>query len=60
MTLFEEFVQAVSAGFSLAVAIHFEDWKGTDAIRLLNRYNRQDPVLQRRHSGHSQRRALLG
>jgi malate dehydrogenase (oxaloacetate-decarboxylating)(NADP+) len=40
--LAEEFVQAVQQVFP-ACCIHFEDWKGTDAIRLLNRY--ADKVL---------------
>ncbi len=40
--LVEEFVQAVQKVFP-GCCIHFEDWKGTDAIRLLNRY--QDKVL---------------
>jgi len=35
--LVEEFVQAVQQVFP-DCCIHFEDWKGTDAIRLLNRY----------------------
>jgi malate dehydrogenase (oxaloacetate-decarboxylating)(NADP+) len=35
--LTEEFVQAVQELFP-ACCIHFEDWKGTDAIRMLNRY----------------------
>ena len=35
--LVEEFVQAVQKLFP-DCCIHFEDWKGTDAIRLLNRY----------------------
>jgi malate dehydrogenase (oxaloacetate-decarboxylating)(NADP+) len=35
--LVEEFVQAVQQVFP-GCCIHFEDWKGTDAIRLLNRY----------------------
>src|SRR5271169_6852099 len=38
----EEFVQAVQKVFP-GCCIHFEDWKGTDAIRLLNRYT--DKVL---------------
>jgi malate dehydrogenase (oxaloacetate-decarboxylating)(NADP+) len=38
----EEFVQAVQEVFP-ACCIHFEDWKGTDAIRMLNRY--RDKVL---------------
>ena len=37
--------------------IHFEDWKGTDAIRMLDALRRQGAVLQRRHPGHRQRRA---
>jgi malate dehydrogenase (oxaloacetate-decarboxylating)(NADP+) len=40
--LVEEFVQAVQKLFP-DCCIHFEDWKGTDAIRLLNRYS--DRVL---------------
>src|SRR3984885_13904974 len=40
--LAEEFVQAVQQVFP-GCCIHFEDWKGTDAIRLLNRY--ADKVL---------------
>ena len=40
--LTEEFVQAVQQVFP-GCCIHFEDWKGTDAIRLLNRY--KDKVL---------------
>ncbi len=40
--LVEEFVQAVQQVFP-GCCIHFEDWKGTDAIRLLARY--QDKVL---------------
>ncbi len=40
--LVEEFVQAVQKDFP-GCCIHFEDWKGTDAIRLLNRY--KDKVL---------------
>jgi malate dehydrogenase (oxaloacetate-decarboxylating)(NADP+) len=40
--LVEEFVQAVQQVFP-DCCIHFEDWKGTDAIRLLNRY--ADKVL---------------
>jgi malate dehydrogenase (oxaloacetate-decarboxylating)(NADP+) len=40
--LVEEFVQAVQEVFP-GCCIHFEDWKGTDAIRLLNRY--ADKVL---------------
>jgi malate dehydrogenase (oxaloacetate-decarboxylating)(NADP+) len=35
--LTEEFVQAVQEVFP-GCCIHFEDWKGTDAIRMLNRY----------------------
>lgn len=38
----EEFVEAVNDVFP-GCCIHFEDWKGTDAIRLLARY--QDRVL---------------
>ena len=40
--LVEEFVQAVQTVFPQA-CIHFEDWKGTDAVRYLNRY--KDKVL---------------
>jgi malate dehydrogenase (oxaloacetate-decarboxylating)(NADP+) len=40
--LTEEFVQAVQEVFP-GCCIHFEDWKGTDAIRMLNRY--RDKVL---------------
>jgi len=40
--LTEEFVQAVQTVFP-GCCIHFEDWKGTDAIRMLNRYH--DRVL---------------
>jgi malate dehydrogenase (oxaloacetate-decarboxylating)(NADP+) len=40
--LVEEFVQAVQTVFP-DCCIHFEDWKGTDAIRLLNHY--RDKVL---------------
>src|ERR1700676_4371867 len=40
--LVEEFVQAVQQVFP-GCCIHFEDWKGTDAIRLLGRY--RDKVL---------------
>jgi malate dehydrogenase (oxaloacetate-decarboxylating)(NADP+) len=40
--LVEEFVQAVQQVFPNC-CIHFEDWKGTDAIRLLARY--RDKVL---------------
>ncbi|MBV8589739.1 MAG: NAD-dependent malic enzyme [Acetobacteraceae bacterium] len=40
--LADEFVQAVQEVFP-GCCIHFEDWKGTDAIRLLNRY--ADKVL---------------
>jgi malate dehydrogenase (oxaloacetate-decarboxylating)(NADP+) len=40
--LVEEFVQAVQQVFP-DCCIHFEDWKGTDAIRLLARY--EDSVL---------------
>jgi malate dehydrogenase (oxaloacetate-decarboxylating)(NADP+) len=38
----EEFVQAVQQEFP-GCCLHFEDWKGTDAIRLLDRY--KDKVL---------------
>src|SRR6266446_6647135 len=40
--LVEEFVQAVQQVFP-GCCIHFEDWKGSDAIRMLNRY--KDKVL---------------
>jgi malate dehydrogenase (oxaloacetate-decarboxylating)(NADP+) len=40
--LTEEFVQAVQEVFP-GCCIHFEDWKGTDAIRMLKRY--KDKVL---------------
>ena len=40
--LVEEFVQAVQQVFP-GCCMHFEDWKGTDAIRLLDRY--KDKVL---------------
>jgi malate dehydrogenase (oxaloacetate-decarboxylating)(NADP+) len=40
--LVDEFVQAVQQVFP-GCCIHFEDWKGTDAIRLLARYS--DKVL---------------
>jgi len=40
--LTEELVQAVQQVFP-GCCIHFEDWKGTDAIRMLNRY--ADKVL---------------
>ena len=40
--LVEEFMQAVQQLFP-ACCVHFEDWKGTDAIRLLDRY--KDKVL---------------
>src|SRR5207245_1199224 len=40
--LIEEFVQAVQQVFP-GCCMHFEDWKGTDAIRLLDRY--KDKVL---------------
>jgi malate dehydrogenase (oxaloacetate-decarboxylating)(NADP+) len=40
--LVDEFVQATQQVFP-GCCIHFEDWKGTDAIRLLNRY--KDKVL---------------
>ena len=40
--LVEEFVQAVQKVFPQC-CIHFEDWKGTDAVRYLNRY--RDKVL---------------
>jgi malate dehydrogenase (oxaloacetate-decarboxylating)(NADP+) len=40
--LVDEFVKATQQVFP-GCCIHFEDWKGTDAIRLLNRY--KDKVL---------------
>lgn len=40
--LTEEFVQAVQQVFP-GCCIHFEDWKGTDAVRILNRYS--DKIL---------------
>jgi malate dehydrogenase (oxaloacetate-decarboxylating)(NADP+) len=40
--LTDEFVEAVQKVFP-GCCIHFEDWKGTDAIRMLNRY--ADKVL---------------
>jgi malate dehydrogenase (oxaloacetate-decarboxylating)(NADP+) len=40
--LTEEFVEAVQEEFP-GCCIHFEDWKGTDAIRMLKRY--RDKVL---------------
>src|SRR5271166_5656524 len=40
--LVEEFVQAVQKVFP-GCCIHFEDWKGADALRMLSRY--QDKVL---------------
>lgn len=40
--LTEEFVQAVQKAFP-GCCIHFEDWKGTDAIRMLNQY--RDKIL---------------
>ena len=40
--LIDEFVQAVQKVFP-GCCIHFEDWKGTDAIRMLQRYS--DKVL---------------
>ena len=40
--LTEEFVNAVQEVFP-GCCIHFEDWKGTDAIRILQRY--RDKVL---------------
>ena len=42
VSLVDEFVQAVQQVFPNC-CIHFEDWKGTDAIRLLARY--KDKVL---------------
>ncbi len=40
--LTEEFVQAVAEVFP-GCCVHFEDWKGTDAIRMLDRY--KDKIL---------------
>jgi malate dehydrogenase (oxaloacetate-decarboxylating)(NADP+) len=40
--LVDEFIEATQQVFP-GCCIHFEDWKGTDAIRLLNRY--KDKVL---------------
>ncbi len=40
--LLDEFMEAVNEVFP-GVCVHFEDWKGTDAIRLLARY--QDEYL---------------
>ncbi|MEE7547058.1 NAD-dependent malic enzyme [Xanthomonas sp. Kuri4-1] len=40
--LTEEFIQAVQEVFP-ECCVHFEDWKGTDAIRMLDRY--KDQVL---------------
>ena len=40
--LVEEFVQAVQTEFPNC-CIHFEDWKGTDAVRVLNNY--RDKIL---------------
>jgi malate dehydrogenase (oxaloacetate-decarboxylating)(NADP+) len=40
--LTEEFVQAVNQVFP-GCCVHFEDWKGTDAIRMLDRY--KDKIL---------------
>ncbi len=40
--LVDEFIEAAQQVFP-GCCIHFEDWKGTDAIRLLNRY--KDKVL---------------
>lgn len=40
--LTEEFIQAVQEVFP-DCCVHFEDWKGTDAIRMLERY--RDRVL---------------
>jgi hypothetical protein len=44
--LTDEFVEAVQEVFP-GCCIHFEDWKGTDAIRMLNRYaERRVPPAQ--------------
>ncbi|MGF6920649.1 NAD-dependent malic enzyme [Paraburkholderia sp. 40] len=40
--LTEEFIQAVQEVFPIC-CVHFEDWKGTDAIRMLDRY--RDRIL---------------
>lgn len=40
--LTEEFIQAVNEVFP-GCCVHFEDWKGTDAIRMLDRY--KDKIL---------------
>ncbi|WP_429932752.1 NAD-dependent malic enzyme [Agrobacterium vitis] len=40
--LTEEFIQAVNDVFP-GCCVHFEDWKGTDAIRMLDRY--KDKIL---------------
>ena len=42
--LVDEFMEAASAVFP-GVCVHFEDWKGTDAIRLLARYKDRYLVL---------------
>ena len=52
----EEFVQAVQEVFPRC-CIHFEDWAGVDAVRLLARYRDKVLLLQRRHPGHGRRRA---
>ncbi len=54
--LTDEFVDAVQEVFP-GCCIHFEDWKGTDAIRMLDALSRQGAVLQRRHPGHRERGA---
>ena len=42
--LMDEFMEAANAVFP-GVCVHFEDWKGTDAIRLLARYRDRYLVL---------------
>ena len=54
----EEFVQAVQEVFP-GCCIHFEDWAGVDAMRLLARYRDRVCCLQRRHPGHG-RHGLAG
>ena len=52
----EEFVEAVQDVFP-GCCIHFEDWAGVDAVRLLARYRDRVCCLQRRHPGHRRRGA---
>ena len=52
----EEFVQAVQEVFP-GCCIHFEDWKGTDALRLPGEIQGPRALLQRRRPGHRQRDA---